>query len=96
MIQAGKMDLEGKEVDVISVKTANSIVLLIKAKNGMLGCGYFSTEAANKLGDALAIVIGVNSFEDMLKAQVTGVSDKAKELGIDTAMNGKEALQKMM
>ena len=96
MIQAGKMDIDGNEIDVISVKTEKSMVLLAKAKKGMLGCGYFSIETANKLGDALAVVTGVNSFEDMLKVNVAKVSDKAKELGIDEAMNGKEALQKMM
>jgi len=96
MIQAGKMDLDGKEMDVISVKTEKSIVLLMKAEKGMLGCGYFNVEAANKLGDALVIVTGVNSFDDMMKAQVKAVSDKAKELGIDEAMNGKQALEKMM
>ena len=96
MMQAGKIDLDGKELDVISVKTEKSVVLLIKGKKGMLGCGYFSIDTANKLGDVLAVVTGVNSFEDMLKAQVKTVSDKARELGVDEAMNGKEALQKML
>ncbi len=96
MIEAGKINLDGNELDVVSVKTENSIVLLIKAKKGMLGCGYFSTETADKLGDALAIVTGVNSFDDMLTATIKLVSSKAKELGIDETMTGKQALQKLM
>jgi len=53
-------------------------LLLIKGVRGYLGCGYFSLDAANNVGDALAIVRGVFSFDDMLDAEVKEVSQKAK------------------
>lgn len=53
-------------------------LLLIKGEKGYLGCGYFSLDAANNVGDALAIVRGVFSFDDMLDAEVKEVSQKAK------------------
>ena len=96
MIKTTKIDFNGNKLDAISIKTENSIVLLVKAKKGMLGCGYFSIDAANKLGDALAVVTGVNDFDQMLAAQVKLVSDKARELGVSEGMSGKQALEKMI
>ena len=96
MIQAGKIDLDGNELDVVSVKTQNSAVLLMKAKKGMLGCGYFSVEAANKLGDALAIVSGVKSFDEMMEAKISQASEAALKLGIKEGITGKEALKLML
>jgi len=79
----------------IKIKAGNAPVLLIKAKNGFLGCSYFSVETANRIGDALAIVSGVSEFGDMLEAEVKSVSDKARELGIAIGMKGKDALNLM-
>jgi uncharacterized protein YunC (DUF1805 family) len=67
-------------------------LLLIQGSKGMLGCGYLSVEAAERLGDALAIVTGVKSYEDMLKAEVKKVSSAAALLGVKEGMSGKEAL----
>jgi len=93
MINLSKISINGKELEAISAKTEHSVILLIKAEKGILGCGYFNVEAANKLGDALAIVTGVKTFDDMLKAKVVKVSDKAKALGIEEGISGKEALE---
>lgn len=79
-----------------SIPTANSVILIIKAPRGFLGCGYFSLETAEKLGDAAVIVKGVKNFGDMLAAQVKGVSPAAAALGINDTMTGKEALLKLI
>lgn len=78
--------------DFEHIKTSHSNILLIKAKQGFLGCAYFSVETANKLQEPLAIVTGVACQEDMLKAKVIAVSQAAIELGIEKDMSGKEAL----
>ena len=70
-------------------------LLFISGETGALGCGYFSLEAANKFGHALAIVTGVNSFHDMLSAEVKACSEKAAEMGVTIGMSGAEALIKM-
>ena len=90
---ASKIEIGNRKLDAFSVKTENSVILLIRSEKGMLGCGYFSIDAANKLGDALAIVTGVKDFDDMLKSKIKSVSIKAKELGISEGMTGKEALE---
>jgi len=70
-------------------------LLLIKGEKGYLGCGYFSLEVANSVGDALAIVRGVSSFDDMLNAEVREVSERARELGVEEGMKGREALMRL-
>ena len=70
-------------------------ILLIRGGKGMLGCGYFSLDAAVKFGDALAIVSGVKNYDDMLAATVKAVSPEAESLGIKCGMSGKEALMLM-
>ncbi len=70
-------------------------LLVIRAEKGFLMCGYLNVSAAESLGDAAAKVKGVQSFEDMLKAQVVEVTQQARELGIESGITGKEALEKM-
>lgn len=58
-------------------------------------CGYLNVNAAETLGDVAAKVKGVQSFEDVLKASIVEVTEKARELGIEPGMTGREALEKM-
>ncbi len=70
-------------------------LLLIQGQQGMLGCGYFNIETAEKLHDALAIVSGVKNYDDMLAATVKTVSGAAAALGVTPGMSGREALLRM-
>ncbi|MCO5381986.1 MAG: DUF1805 domain-containing protein [Methanosarcina barkeri] len=70
-------------------------LLVIRAEKGFLMCGYLNVNAAETLGDTAAKVKGVQSFEDMLKAQVVEVTQLARELGIKPGMTGRETLEKM-
>ena len=87
-----KIVIDGREFDGVAVATTNTKVLLIRGGRGMLGCGYFSLATAEKVGDALAVVTGVGNFDDMLSAQVKGVSPAAAALGVSVGMSGREAL----
>ncbi len=69
-----------------------SAILVIQGKKGMLGCGYLSTETADKLGHALAVVTGVANYDDMLAAKVVKISHAAAALGVKAGMSGREAL----
>lgn len=92
MITTKKIKIGDKQTEGVNVFTGNVNILLIKAKNGLLGCGYFDVGVANKFDDAMAVVTGVKSFDDMLKAKVVKVSNKAKELGVKEGMVGEDAL----
>jgi uncharacterized protein YunC (DUF1805 family) len=86
------MQIKGKEFQTFAIPTSNTHILLIKARLGMLACGYIKIEIANKVGDVCAIVTGVKTNEDMLSAKVVAVSEEAAKLGIKTDMLGEEAL----
>lgn len=70
-------------------------LLVMKAPNGLLGCGYISVETCNKTGEACAIVTGVSTFDDMRKAKVVAASHHAAELGVTVGETGESALSKM-
>lgn len=88
-----KIDSQSFRADTIP--TPHATLLVIQGSKGMLGCGYLSLETAEKMKDALAIVTGVSSYEDMLKASVKKVSIEAVKLGVQPGMTGEEALLKM-
>ena len=90
------VDLNGNLLEGYAVPTANTVILLIKAKRGFLGCGYFSLATAEKVGDAAVIVSGVSDFDAMLAAKVKGFSPAAAALGVTAEMTGREALLKLV
>lgn len=71
-------------------------LLVIRASEGFVMCGYLNMDIANKLGDVAVRVTGVNSFEDVLNAKAVDVSEAAKDIGITVGMQAKEALMKMV
>ena len=86
--------INGQTLDAVAFPTEHSVVLMIRGKKGLLGCGYLSVATADKTGDAVAIVSGVKNYDDMLKAEVKAVSAAAAALGVAAGMTGKEALEK--
>ena len=87
--------IDSKTFNAYRIPVQNSAILVITGRNGLLGCGYISSETAEKLGHALAIVKGVSTYDDMLAAKVVAVSTAASALGITIGMSGKEALLKL-
>ena len=86
------MEINGQGFETYRIPTTNTFILIISAKTGFLGCGYFNVEIANKVGDVCAIVTGVKTPEDMLEAKVIAASQAAAKLGINPGMSGREAL----
>ena len=86
------MKLEGKEYTACSIPTPKTVILIIGAENGFLGCGYLNVEVADRIGDVCAIVTGVKTPDDMLSAKVIAVSKAAAKLGVKVGITGKEAL----
>jgi uncharacterized protein YunC (DUF1805 family) len=81
-------DWSGLERSKISLEAP---LLIVKGSLGFLGCGYINTDSC--IDEACAIVSGVNTHNDMLKASVTAVSNDATELGIKVGMTGAEAME---
>jgi uncharacterized protein YunC (DUF1805 family) len=87
-----KLEIGGVAFDAVSAPTEHSVLLLIRGSRGLLGCGYVSLEAADRVGDALAIVRGVRNYAEMQSAPVVAVSRRARELGVAEGMSGAQAL----
>ena len=81
-------DWSGLERGQISLEAP---LLIVKGSLGFLGCGYINTDSC--IDEACAIVSGVNTHNDMLKASVKAVSKDATELGIKVGMTGAEAME---
>ena len=90
-----KVLIDGRELRADAIPLFGAKLLVIQAKNGMLGCGYLNLATAEKLGHALAVVTGVACYEDMLRAEVKLVSEAARKLGVTPGMTGADALRKM-
>ncbi len=73
----------------------NAPLLVIKADKGFVMCGYLDIDMAETLGDVAVRVRGVNTFEDVLDAQVVGITQAAADLGINIKMNARDALERM-
>ncbi len=69
-------------------------LLVIKGPKGVIGCPYLDVNAFEKFGEACAIIPAVDTA-GMLSSKVTAVTTKAKELGIEVGMSGREALDKI-
>lgn len=94
-MELNKIELEGQTFQGLNVKTESAFLLMIQAKKGFLGCGYFNIETANKLKESVAIVSGVSSYEDCLKAKVILASEEAIKNGVTLSMTGREALMQL-
>lgn len=90
-----KIIIDNKDFSVHAVKTESTVVLIIRAAHGILGCTYLSIETANRLLEHVALVSGVKNFDDMLEARVVKVSTAAETAGVKIGMTGREALLKM-
>jgi uncharacterized protein YunC (DUF1805 family) len=69
-------------------------LLVVKGSRGVIGCPYLSIESFERFGEACAIIPAVDTA-GMLDSKVTAVTPKAKELGIEVGMPGREALDKI-
>ncbi|WP_456474058.1 YunC family protein [Candidatus Pyrohabitans sp.] len=91
-----KIALEKGTAIGLRVLLGKAPLIVIKAERGYLMCGYLNTEVAEKLGDAAAVVRGVNTFDEMLEKEVSEVTGAAEALGIRRGMKGVEALERML
>ncbi|MFH1282664.1 MAG: DUF1805 domain-containing protein [bacterium] len=77
------------------IEMPHAPLILVKAKNGYVMCGYLDITAAEKLGDCAAIVRGVKSIKELIKKEVTDVTPAAKLKNVKIGITGLQALIKM-
>jgi uncharacterized protein YunC (DUF1805 family) len=91
-----KISLERGSAIGLRIFLGEAPLILIKAEKGYLMCGYLNIAVAEKLGDAAAVVRGVNTFADMLEKPVEELTSAAEALGVKRGMKGREALERML
>ncbi|RLD18145.1 MAG: DUF1805 domain-containing protein [Caldiserica bacterium] len=70
-------------------------LILVIAKKGFAGCGWFDTEVAEKFKIPFVKVKGVKTIEEFLSSKVSELTEGAKSLGIKKGMRIKRALEKL-
>ena len=96
LIYIEKIKIDGKTVLGLKVELSDSPpLLLMVGEKGFIMCGYLNVEVAERLQVAAAMVSGVRSFQDVLEAEIKAATSKARELGINLGMKGREALRKL-
>eukprot|EP00729_Bicosta_minor_P014530 gene14530-4130_t len=88
-------DWTGFETVSVPGLTRPLVAIKTKGAHGFLGCGYFSIEGMDKIGEVGATVAGVATPASMLDATLTGVSKAASQLGVHVGMLGRDALEIM-
>jgi len=88
-------DWTGFETVSVPGLTRPLVAIKTTGANGFLGCGYFSIEGMDKIGEVGATVAGVATPVSMLDAHIVGVSKAALQLGVRTGMLGRDALEIM-
>lgn len=88
-----KLTIENDVFDAGEIKTPHVSILVVSGAKGMLACGYINCAAGDKFGDAVAIVRGVKTYDDMLKAVVQEVNQTAVGLGAAAGMTGQQVLK---
>ncbi|HPO15667.1 MAG TPA: DUF1805 domain-containing protein [Candidatus Hydrogenedentes bacterium] len=81
----------------LEVAWSDSQFVMIICDKGVVACGVVDKEVMNRAGAAIAIARGtrekpLKTVEDLLKASIVDLTDKAAEYGVSSGMTGQEAL----
>ncbi|MGC8816606.1 MAG: YunC family protein [Candidatus Hadarchaeum sp.] len=96
MIEIKELAVENKKIRGLVAGLPKAPLVALIAPKGYIMCGYLNLETAEKLGQAAAIVRGVDGIEDMLNKKISASTSQAKILGIIEGMSVKEALKKLL
>ena len=89
------IELDNDDVVGYRIELDKAPLIVIKARRGYVMCGYLDMKTANKMGDIAGKVTGVDTFEDVIKAQIIELSEKAKKKGFKIGMNAGDFLNKL-
>ena len=88
-------DLAGKPAHGVEVPLPGAPLVVAYHGAGFVMCGYLDLATADKLNVAAAVVRGVATVDDLLKANVQGVSKAAAARGVTVGMTGRDALSRL-
>jgi uncharacterized protein YunC (DUF1805 family) len=88
---------DGSPAQGISVRWDDGQFVVIVCPKGIIGCAAIDVEVMEEFDIAVAIAHGTPQDPlmvpaDLLPAKITGISGKARKMGIREGMTGREAL----
>jgi len=94
MIDVAPLRIEDKTALGLRVELPDSPpLILIIGRTGFVGCSFINIDAAEKLNVSAATVSGVQSFDDVLKAEIKAATSKAQAQGVRVGIKGKDAVK---
>ncbi len=81
--------------DSYTIPTAKASIVILCAPSGFVMCGYLNIDAAQKKGEAAAMVTGVATADDVLAAKIVAVTEAAEALEVRVGMTGEKAIELM-
>jgi uncharacterized protein YunC (DUF1805 family) len=87
------IDLGGRKASGFHIDLLGVPLLVARGGKGFVMCGYLNVAAADKFGQAAAVVKGVKTLDELLAKPVTDVSAAAAALGVKPGMTGRQALE---
>ncbi|HTY45917.1 MAG TPA: DUF1805 domain-containing protein [Patescibacteria group bacterium] len=92
MFRIKKIKVGRRYVEALSTRLLTKNLVLLKGRKGYVMCGYLNMASAEKFNDAAAMVTGVATIADALKAQVRACTTAARTMGIYEGQAVREAL----
>src|SRR5215213_4416415 len=70
-------------------------LLIVRGSRGLLASDHLNITAFNQSGEAVAVVAGAGSFDEMMTAKVVAVSYEGMRLGLAINMTGAQVIEKI-
>lgn len=94
MIEIRQLKVDDKAIIGLKMDLPDSPPLVaIIGERGFVMCGFLNIEAAEKLDAVAAMVSGVRTVDEVLEAKVKAVTSKARNLGINPGLKGREVIK---
>lgn len=90
------VEVNGKTAYGTEIPLPKAPLVLVRGSKGFVMCGYLNVSAAEKLGEAAAVVRGVATVDDLLKGKVSAVTRAAAKKGVRVGMSGRDALARLL
>jgi uncharacterized protein YunC (DUF1805 family) len=88
--------VNGKTGIGVEIELPKASLVLVHGDSGFVMCGYLDIQAADKKGDAAALVRGVCTVNDLLEADIAAVTKAAAKKGVKIGMTGRDALSRLL
>jgi len=93
MFEHKKIKIGEASVEALKMTLSSKSLILLRAKNGYVMCGYLNLRTAERFRDAAVKVTGVSTIAEAVNSAVACCTSRARQLGIRNGQPVKEALK---